>query len=335
MPISSPHPDVHVPDVTLSDFVLGAAAARGERPAIVDGVSGAVLTYAELAQAVERCAAGLLARGLQPGERVGIFAPNLPEYAVAFLGVARAAGTNTTVNALYTADETAFQLRTAGARYLVTSHHLAERALAAARAAGVEEVFSIGNGAGTTPFEELLAPVGTPAPPVEIDPASHLVSLPFSSGTTGLPKGVMLTHRNLVANLCQYHPVLSIDQDDRLIAVLPFFHIYAQTLVLNNALRRGATIVTMPRFDLALFLAAIEQHRITACYVAPPIVLALAKHPLVDEHDLSSMRFITSGAAPLDAELQGAAERRVGCRVAQGYGLTEATADAHYSLNAA
>ena len=123
----------------------------------------------------------------------------------------------------------------------------------------------------------------------------------------------MLTHRNLVANLCQYEPVRHIDEGDRVIAVLPFFHIYGQTLVLNDALRRGARIVTLPRFDLAQFLAAIEQHRITACYVAPPVVLALAKHPLVDDHDLSSLRFITSGAAPLDAELQarGRAARRL------------------------
>ena len=116
-----------------------------------------------------------------------------------------------------------------------------------------------------------------------------------------------------------------------MIAVLPFFHIYGQTLVLNDALRRGARIVTMPRFDLAQFLAAIERHRITACYVAPPVVLALAKHPLVDDHDLSSLRFITSGAAPLDAELQSAAERRVGCRVQQGYGLTEASPVTHHA----
>jgi acyl-CoA synthetase (AMP-forming)/AMP-acid ligase II len=331
MPIRSPHPDVEVPDVALTDFVLAGAAARAARPAIVDAVSGAVLTYAELAERVDRCAAGLAARGLQPGERVGIFAPNVPEYAVAFHGVARAGGTNTTVNALYTAGEAAFQLRSASSRFLVTVPQLAERALEAAGAAGIEEVFAIGEASGTTPFGELLAPAGTPAPRVAIEPAGHLVSLPFSSGTTGLPKGVMLTHRNLVANLCQYEPVRTIGEDDRVIAVLPFFHIYGQTLVLNDALRRGATIVTMPRFDLAQFLAAIEHHRITACYVAPPVVLALAKHPLVDEHDLSSLRFITSGAAPLDAELQSVAERRVGCRIQQGYGLTEASPVTHHA----
>ena len=330
MPIRSPHPDVVVPDVSLSEYVLGAAAARGERPAIVENLSGAALTYAELADRVDRCAAGLVARGLASGERVGIYAPNVPEYAVAYHGVVRAGGTTTTVNGLYTSDEVAFQLRIAGARFLVTVPLLAERALAAADAAGIEEVFSIGDAAGTTLFEELLAPRGTPVPVADVDPATHLVALPFSSGTTGFPKGVMLTHRNLVANLCQYEPTRTIDERDRVIAVLPFFHIYGQTLVLNDALRRGATIVTMARFDLAEFLAAIERYRITACYVAPPVVLALAKHPLVEEHDLSSLRFITSGAAPLDAELQRAAEKRVGCRVQQGYGLTEASPVTHH-----
>jgi acyl-CoA synthetase (AMP-forming)/AMP-acid ligase II len=334
MPIRSPHPDVQVPDVTLSDYVLGGAAARGERLAIVDAVTGAELTYAELAEKVDRCAAGFAARGLAPGEVVGIFAPNVPEYAIAFHGVAGAGGTNTTVNALYTAGEAAFQLRTAGARFLVTVPQMAERALEAARAAGVEEVFAIGDAPGTTPFEQLLAPAGTPVPRPAIDPATHLVALPFSSGTTGLCKGVMLTHRNLVANLCQYEPVRDIGEDDRVIAVLPFFHIYGQTLVLNDALRRGARIITMPRFDLAQFLAAIEQHGITACYLAPPVVLALAKHPLVEQHDLSSLRFVTSGAAPLDAELQGEAERRVGCRVQQGYGLTEASPVTHHAHQA-
>ena len=117
MPIRSPHPDVHVPDVPLTDFVLADAAARGDRPAIVDAVSGATLTYAQLAEDVDRCAAGLAARGLAPGEVVGIYAPNVPEYAVAFHGVARAGGTNTTINGLYTAAEAALQLRMAGARY--------------------------------------------------------------------------------------------------------------------------------------------------------------------------------------------------------------------------
>jgi acyl-CoA synthetase (AMP-forming)/AMP-acid ligase II len=330
MAIRSPHPDVLVPDSTLPEFVLGGAAARGGRTAIVDAVSGAAMSYAELTERVDRCAAGLVARGLEPGERVGIFAPNVPEYAVAFHGVATAGGTNTTINALYNADEAAFQLRSAGARFLITVPQLAECALAAASAAGVEEVFSIGDAPGTTPFEQLLAPAGTPAPRVAVDPATHLVSLPFSSGTTGLPKGVMLTHRNLVANLCQYQPVRTIGEDDRIIAVLPFFHIYGQTLVLNDALRRGARIVTMPRFDLAQFLAVIEEHGITACYVAPPIVLALAKHPLIEGRDLSSLRFVTSGAAPLDADLQGAAERRIGRRVQQGYGLTEASPVTHH-----
>jgi acyl-CoA synthetase (AMP-forming)/AMP-acid ligase II len=329
MAIRSPHPDVAVPDVTLSDFVLAGAAARGERPAIVDAVSGAVLTYAQLAADVDRCAAGLAARGLAPGQVVGILAPNVPEYAIAFHGVARAGGANTTVNALYTAEEAAFQLQAAGARFLVTVPQLAERAREAACIAGVQEVFAVGGAAETTPFGDLLAPPGTPAPQLEIDPATHVVALPFSSGTTGLSKGVMLTHGNLVANLCQYAPVLvhrrARPRHRRFRSSTSRPHARAQ-----RRTAPGCGIVTLPRFDVAGFLAAIEQHAITACYVAPPIVLALAKHPLVADHDLSSLRFITSGAAPLDAELQGAAERRVGCRVQQGYGMTEASPVTHY-----
>ena len=114
--------------------------------------------------------------------------------------------------------------------------------------------------------------------------------LPYSSGTTGLPKGVMLTHRNLVANILQCDGLLPIEPDDVLIGVLPFFHIYGMTVIMNMGLRDGATIVTMPRFDLGEFLSLIEKHSVTAAYVVPPIALALAKHPMIDEHDLSSLR---------------------------------------------
>jgi acyl-CoA synthetase (AMP-forming)/AMP-acid ligase II len=165
---------------------------------------------------------------------------------------------------------------------------------------------------------------------VAIDPAEDVVALPYSSGTTGLPKGVMLTHRNIVANLCQIAPGVSASEAERVIAVLPFFHIYGLVSIMNAPLRRGATVVTMPRFDLAEFLRVIQDHRITRAYVVAPIVLALVKSPLVDEFDLASLEFMLSGATPLSAELEVACGKRLGCRMCQGYGLTETSPTTHY-----
>src|SRR5438128_1474645 len=131
--------------------------------------------------------------------------------------------------------------------------------------------------------------------PALVDAARDLAVLPYSSGTTGFPKGVVLTHRNLVANLLQTASVHHVAEQDRIIAVLPFFHIYGMQVVLNLALWRGATLVTMPRFELEPFLATVQQHRITRALVVPPLVLALAQHPAVDGYDLSSLRALMSG----------------------------------------
>jgi len=147
--------------------------------------------------------------------------------------------------------------------------------------------------------------------------------LPYSSGTTGLPKGVMLTHRNLVGNVVQGQSVLSTAQDDVLLAVLPFFHIYGLVVLLTSALRLGATLVTMPRFDLEQWLDAHGRYGVSVDFVVPPILLAMAKHPAVDAYDLSTVRFVFSGAAPASPELEEAVGKRLDCLVAQGYGLTE------------
>ena len=324
----SPVPDVPIPSTPLTEFVLGRAAEYGDRPALVDGPSGGTLSYTDLARLVRRCAAGLAARGLRPNEVVGIYSPNVPAYAVAFHGVASAGGASTTANALYTVDELAFQLRDARARFLFTVPALLERALPAAREAQVEEVFVFGEGEGATPFASLLEANEDP-PTLEIDTADHVVSLPYSSGTTGFPKGVMLTHRNLVANVLQTAAVRPLGPADVVVGVLPFFHSYGQTVVMNMSLRYGATVVTMPRFDLEQYLALSQEHGATLAYVAPPLVLALAKHPLVADYDLSTLRSMLSGAAPLDAELARACSERLGCEVVQGYGLTEVSPVSH------
>jgi acyl-CoA synthetase (AMP-forming)/AMP-acid ligase II len=320
--VLSPHPDVDIPVLPLHEYVLRDAMGRADQAALIDGPSGRTLTYGQLAGGVRRVAAGLAARGFAKGDVFAIFSPNLPEYALAFYGVSAAGGINTTVSPLYTADELARQLEDSGARLLLTVPPFLDKARDAAGRSGVEEVFVFGEAEGATPFAALLTAGDTP-PEVEFDPANDLVALPYSSGTTGLPKGVMLTHRNLVANLCQGTTALLADEGERLIAVLPFFHIYGLVVLMAAALSRGSTLVTMPRFDLEQFLGLLQDQRITQAYVAPPIVLALAKHPLVEKYDLSPLQAVFSGAAPLSASLEQACTDRLGCAVMQGWGLTE------------
>jgi acyl-CoA synthetase (AMP-forming)/AMP-acid ligase II len=148
---------------------------------------------------------------------------------------------------------------------------------------------------------------------IAFDPATHLAVLPYSSGTTGHPKGVMLTHRNLVANVAQLAQ-FGLRRDDSVVAVLPFFHIYGMTALLNATLHGWAELVVMPSFDLAAFLGCIAKHCCTIAFIAPPIALALAKHPIVDDYDLSLLRALLSGAAPLDEALGRPVSRRIGCR---------------------
>src|SRR5450756_1354262 len=317
----SPHPDVVIPDVALTPFVLGKAVRLGDKVAIVEAGSGRSYTFRQIADGVRGLAAGLHARGFRKGDVLAIMSPNLPEYPIAFHGVATAGGVNTTLNPTYTADEIAFQLKDSRARLLITIPPLVGKAQEAAAKSKVEEIIVFGDAEGAVPFASLI--VDGMAPDVRVNPANDLVALPYSSGTTGFSKGVMLTHRNLVANLVQAGSVIRIGEDEKVIAVLPFFHIYGMTVIMNGTLYSGATIVTMPRFELEPFLKAIQDYKITRLFVAPPIVVALAKHPAVDKYDLSSVKVIFSGAAPLDAATARLCGDRIGCRVSQGYGLTE------------
>jgi acyl-CoA synthetase (AMP-forming)/AMP-acid ligase II len=330
--IRSNYPDVEIPNVSLSEFVLTEAAKFGDKPALIDGPSGRTISYAQLITLIRRTATGLAKRGLQKGDVLAIYAPNVPEYAVAFHAVSILGGITTTVNPLYTTGELAQQMKDAGAKFLLTVPPLLDKAReAAAQVSSVQETFVLGEGEGATPFATLLA-VGEDPPTVTVDPANDLVTLPYSSGTTGLPKGVMLTHRNLVAELVTVNgrddlvfPV----QEDVLLAFLPYFHIYGVVVFLNLALWRGATVVSMPRFDLEQFLEMVQNFGVTYLHIVPPVVLALAKHPIVDKYDLSKAKWALSAAAPLGGPVAEAFTARLGTKLVQAYGMTEVSGATH------
>ena len=323
----SPLADVDIPDTTVTHHVLRRAAEVPDRPALIDGPSGRAYTYAQLAAMIASFAGGLAARGLGPGDTIALMSPNIPEYAVVFHGAAVAGVAVSTVNPTYTADEVRFQLQDSGALLLVTVALFVDTAREAIAGTDVTDIVVIGDAPeGTLPVTALF---GAPLEQVPVDLDDHVVVLPYSSGTTGLPKGVMLTHRNLVANLCQIEGGLAVEDDEVALAVLPFFHIYGMQVLMNGLLAQGVTIITVPRFDLEQVLGLIQDQRVTRFFAVPPIVLALAKHPLVDSYGLSSLRQIFSGAAPLSAELALEAGARVGCEVVQGYGMTEMSPVSH------
>ena len=320
MIFTSPLPAVSIPDVPLTPFVLRRAPELPDKVALIDGPSGREMTYAELERAVRSQGGGWLAADLSPGEVVAIIAPNCPEYAVAFHGIALAGGIVTTVNPTYTEREIRHQLNDAGATRLIAAAGCLEAAAAAVSGTQVEQIYVIGEAEDFPSLDSVIGePLGEQVP-VDLDDA---VVLPYSSGTTGLSKGVILTHRNLVANVVQSLAALDLSEDDALVAVLPFFHIYGMQVLMNMGLAAGATIVTMPRFDLEEYLRLHQEHALTRAFVAPPIVVALAKHPVVEKFDLSALSQIFSGAAPLSAELALECGARLGCEVVQGYGMTE------------
>jgi acyl-CoA synthetase (AMP-forming)/AMP-acid ligase II len=324
----SPYAEIAIPEVSLTQLILENAGRYGDKPALIDGTSGRAITYRELVERIERAAGSLHARGFGKGDCLAIFSPNVPEYAIAFHAAARLGGIVTTINPLYTAEEVAHQLEDAGAKYLVTIPQLLDKALEAANETEVEEIFVFGQAEGATHFDSLFEAEGS-APPVSINAREDICALPFSSGTTGLPKGVMLTHHNLVSNMCQMEQMNLFDENDNLICVLPLFHIYGLMVILNLGLYKGATIVTMPRFDLEQFLGLIQEYRVSFAHVVPPIMLALTKHPAVDGYDLSSLHTVFSGAAPLGEAVSKACIERLKCHVRQGYGMTETSPATH------
>ena len=322
-----------IPELTLPEFVLDQAERHGPHRALIDLGSGREMTYRELAVAVRELANGLFDRDVRQDDVVALCAPNSIEFVLAWYAASSIGAVVTTLHPASTAAELTHQLRQADARWLVTTAELYEEKLrGAADASGIAESILIG--ATGVPrqraiaFDSLHGEGHTDPPPVRVSPRD-IAFLPFSSGTTGLPKGVELTHRNLVANLCQMRSAHHRCEDDVVLAVLPLFHIFGLQVTLNLSLSAGATVVLLPRFELRAFLNAIQTYGVTGAEVVPPIVLALAKSELVDRYYLASLRTVTAGAAPLSADLARACAERIGCRVKQGYGMTELGGGSH------
>lgn len=317
---TSPYPDVAATDLSITERVFEGLQNRPDAVVLTDGPTGRSLTASAFMDQVKRMAGGLAAAGFGAGHTVAIMAPNMPEYCVVFHAVAWGGGTITTLNPTYTAHEVAHQMADSRAELLITIPDFMETAKAGA---GDIPVIAI----GTPEYAALYGDPITAQVPVDLD--AFTVVLPYSSGTTGLPKGVMLSHRNLVINVDQSIVAADFQPGEVTAAFLPFFHIYGMTVLMNIHLGGGGALVTMPRFDLPLFLQISQDYKARRMWVVPPVALALAKHPLVDDYDLSALNEVFIAAAPSGPELSNAIAARLGCTALQGYGMTELSPVSH------
>ncbi len=342
--ITSKLQSLQYPSQPLGEYVFRSAEGRHEdfdkRLAFIDGDTGARWLYNDTIGAINQFAGGLAQLGVRSESVVAIIAPNCPEFAIAFHAVIRLGATVTTVNPQYTAREIQEQLNDCQPVIALTVSHTLETVVAAVESSSVKSIILLEEeSAGSPVSSDIEIPLmhwrnclSEPAPQAQLDSKKSIAVLPYSSGTTGRPKGVMLSHFNLLSNLIQTNDGQSYGDDDVALAVLPFFHIYGMQVLMNCLLAAGVPIVTLRRFDMEKVLSLIEEHRITRFFAVPPIVLGLAKHPAVDEFDISSLRQVFSGAAPLGGELAEEAAARIGCPVVQGYGMTELSPVSHLTV---
>ena len=323
----SKYPDIGLSDLSITERVFENLTTRPDAVVLTDGPTGRSLTAAAFMDQVKRLAGGLTQNGLGKGHTIALMAPNMPEYCTTFHGVAWAGGTITTINPTYTASEVNHQLIDSGAEALVTIPDFLETARAGAEGTGVDKIIVIGGAESATSFADMMGDPIEAQVPIDLD--NDIVVLPYSSGTTGLPKGVRLSHRNLVVNVDQTISAADFRPGETAASFLPFFHIYGMNVLMNTHLAGGGALVTMPRFDLPLFLQICQDHKSRRMWIVPPVALALAKHPLVDQYDLSSVEQVFSGAAPLGAELSDAVASRLKCTSLQGFGMTELSPVSH------
>lgn len=316
----------------VHDVVLQSCRLNSGKTALIDASCGRRITFGEYGGLVESLARGLVSAGLAPGEVVAIFLPNSWEFAITYHAATLAGGIPTLLNPSYREREIRYQLENSGATFLITDAPLLENVNLVGLPA-LRRVFTTRNArAGTESFASLLRPTSARFPEAIQKADESVAALPYSSGTTGLPKGVMLSHYNLVANVYQVLGVnaVPLTTDDVMLCFLPLYHIYGLTVALTVSLTLGSTLVLMPRFDVQKLCGLLVQEGVTMIPMVPPAINAMCQAAeagiLPREH---RVRWIKSGAAPLAPELARRLTGLTGIKVIQGYGMTEASPVTH------
>jgi long-chain acyl-CoA synthetase len=323
--------------LNLAMMLREAARSAPGKPALL--FDGGRLSYLELDAASDRVAVGLRARGLSPGDAVALQLPNVPQFVVSYFGILKAGCVVVPMNVLFKAGEIGYVLRDSGARMLITWAGVADEAAKGAADAGVQDMVVVqtpGVPGATTgrPFEELLATPVSDRPPLHQTGPGDTAVLVYTAGTTGRPKGAELTHFQLLMNADTPGRLFGIQDDDVVLAVLPLFHVFGLSSILDVCVRFGATMSLVPRFDADKVLQVMQRDRVTVFEGVPTMYVALLNHPGRSRTDLSALRVGISGGAPIPAEVIDEFEREFGIVILEGYGLSETASTTTFNVSA-
>ena len=316
----------------LAVILRETAAASPGRPAAC--YPGGRLTYAELDALSDRLAAGLESAGVRPGDTVALQLPNIPQFLIAYFGILKHGAVAVPLNVMLKALEVAFHLSDSAATLLITWEGILADAAKGAEVAGLSAIYAVGHedGGAAVPFEQLLAPPGTRYP-MAARAATDTAVVVYTAGTTGRPKGAMLTHLQLYMNADIPGRLFEVRPDDVVITVLPLFHVFGLSSILNVCVRFGCTMSLIPRFDPAAVLTAIERDRATIFDGVPTMFIALLSYPDLDRYDVSSLRVAISGGASIPAAVLDAFEEHFGVVILEGYGMTETASTTTFNIS--
>ena len=318
----------------LYSFIFSAVSKRGSKVAIVNGVTGREYTFNEVHENISKFSSALNRMGFSRGSVLSVCLPNVPEYCSVILGALASGGTVSTINPSSTAEELTYYFENSSTNVIATIPENISTVQKAAEKAEVDKIIVIGNdyegsarASKVIPYSSLLEDSGSLFNPVCVDAKEDTAVLAYSSGTSGSPKGVALTHNNICMSILQLeHPeLLNVrEEGSSFLGVLPFFHMYGMAAVLFPSLYSGSKLVCLPKFEPNCFLSAISKNNVNIVSLVPPLILFLARHPMIDGWDLSCIKQVIYGAAPVGWDLVESVRARLKCNVIQQvYGLTE------------
>ncbi|KAH7663559.1 4-coumarate--CoA ligase protein [Dioscorea alata] len=322
-------PNIYIPNhLPLHTYCFQNLSQFSSHPCIINGTTEEIYDYSDVDLISGKVAGGLHKLGITKGNVIMLLLQNTPEFAFAFFAASRIGAISTTANPFFTPAEIHKHALASGARLIITESCYVTKLHSLVQEHNFKViVIDEPVPEGCLSFSSLMCTDENQIPEITID-SDDVVTLPFSSGTTGLPKGAMLTHKALVTSVAMQvegeNPNLYFHSDDVILCVLPLFHVYSMNFVLLCGIRSGATILIMKKFDVVKLMELVQKYKVTIAPFVPPILIEIAKSPVVDNYDLSSIRMVISGAAPMGKELQDKLRSKIpNAKFGQGYGMTE------------